>query len=256
MTSDTAALLGSSRAKDLAGKRFGRWTVTDFAGFTAGRCARWAARCECGTEKVVSSARLLSGKSKSCGCLARELTRKRQFQDLTGLRFGRLLVVGLSSKKHPKYRYNFWDVVCDCGARKTLNSSYLKIGTRSCGCLQRELARARRTNPRLSDADRVRKRKRPTSAGLDSPTHEELSRKAMARDNYVCRACGTRGGDLAAHHILAWKTHEARRYDLSNLVTLCRGCHKEFHTRYGYSGFSPEDFNEFLEMNKERRNER
>jgi hypothetical protein len=57
--------------------------------------------------------------------------------DLTGLRFGRLVVArrGTNSNNgHPR-----WDCVCDCGGRTTATLTNLKKGrTQSCGCLQRE----------------------------------------------------------------------------------------------------------------------
>lgn len=56
--------------KDLTGKRFGRLTVI-------GRVPKfeWRCVCDCGTERVIHRSRLLSGSSKSCGCLRRELRR-------------------------------------------------------------------------------------------------------------------------------------------------------------------------------------
>jgi hypothetical protein len=56
----------------LAGKKFGRWTVLDFAGEK-----RWNCRCECGTERPVYSRRLRDGSSQSCGCLQKELIAER-----------------------------------------------------------------------------------------------------------------------------------------------------------------------------------
>lgn len=39
---------------------------------------RWLCRCECGNETFVRTARLLIGETKSCGCLAAELSSKRK----------------------------------------------------------------------------------------------------------------------------------------------------------------------------------
>ena len=58
--------------KDLTGKRFGRLTVTGFAGIVSGGMSSWNCRCECGNEPVVRISSLNSGKTKSCGCLSRE----------------------------------------------------------------------------------------------------------------------------------------------------------------------------------------
>jgi hypothetical protein len=58
---------------DLTGHRFGRYTVVDYAPHRGvNRHARWKVRCDCGTEKEVAGQSLVSGKSKSCGCIMRE----------------------------------------------------------------------------------------------------------------------------------------------------------------------------------------
>ena len=64
--------------------------------------------------------------------------------DLTGERFGRLTVISSEGKnKHGNY---MWLCKCDCGNTKVLNSGELRRGNvRSCGCLNREMARERFT---------------------------------------------------------------------------------------------------------------
>ncbi len=59
---------------------------------------------------------------------------------MIGLRFGRLVVVARAGKKR---RNHAWSAVCDCGTTVWVNGAPLRDGrTRSCGCLQRETARA------------------------------------------------------------------------------------------------------------------
>ena len=48
-------------------------------------------------------------------------------------------------------------------------------------------------------------------------------RRALNRDGWRCRKCG-RPGRLEVHHIVPLHQGGAG-YDLSNLETLCRGCH-------------------------------
>lgn len=60
---------------ELIGKRFGRWTVIkciDRVNYEF----RWLCKCDCGGEKIVKTAKLLRGRSKSCGCLRKENTRQ------------------------------------------------------------------------------------------------------------------------------------------------------------------------------------
>ena len=54
--------------KDFVGRRFGRLTVTEYAGKEAGM-HRWRCTCDCGKETVVGQTLLQSGKTRSCGCL-------------------------------------------------------------------------------------------------------------------------------------------------------------------------------------------
>jgi hypothetical protein len=58
---------------DLAGKRFGRLTVTsDSRSGPNGHSRHHLCRCDCGRETRVSSNALRRGNTKSCGCLDRE----------------------------------------------------------------------------------------------------------------------------------------------------------------------------------------
>ena len=59
---------------DLTGKRFGKLTVTGYAGKKAGM-HRWKCLCDCGRETVVGQSLLKAGKTKSCGCLKAAIYR-------------------------------------------------------------------------------------------------------------------------------------------------------------------------------------
>lgn len=71
------------------------------------------------------------------------------------------------------------------------------------------------------------------------------------RDGYECRACGSHGGELNAHHLSAFDSSPDLRFDVSNGVTLCPKCHVRFHSKYGFGGNTPEQFTEWLEGNTE-----
>lgn len=68
------------------------------------------------------------------------------FDDLTGKKFGRLLVNQRYIDKIKDFKYKTkWFCVCDCGNKIIVNSSNLKNGnTKSCGCLQKERTSAAR----------------------------------------------------------------------------------------------------------------
>lgn len=64
------------------------------------------------------------------------------FIDLTGKRFGRLLVVRDSGIR--KSRRPIWECICDCGKTVNIQGKYLLCGdTHSCGCLKLEPAHNR-----------------------------------------------------------------------------------------------------------------
>lgn len=55
----------------------GRWTVINFSHFDKAGRGYWNCECDCGTKNKVLEYNLKIGQSKSCGCLAGELTAKR-----------------------------------------------------------------------------------------------------------------------------------------------------------------------------------
>ena len=66
--------LSHPERKNYIGKRFGRLTVTAYAGKSGGM-HRWRCVCDCGNETVVGQTLLQTGKTKSCGCLQSEVYR-------------------------------------------------------------------------------------------------------------------------------------------------------------------------------------
>lgn len=67
----------------------------------------------------------------------------RKMADLTGNKYGRLTVQGLSGKKG-KHNRTYWACVCDCGNKVNVSHDRLTTGqTKSCGCLKVEMATSR-----------------------------------------------------------------------------------------------------------------
>lgn len=68
--------------------------------------------------------------------------------DLTGQRFGRLVVISQAEKPPGNNRRRtFWLCKCDCGKQKVVASDKLRNGdTKSCGCLKVELAKRKIEN--------------------------------------------------------------------------------------------------------------
>lgn len=75
MVQETISLKCSENLLSEMPKRIGRWTIIeeikgeDYAKYY--KCI-----CECGTEKIIHRSNLLSGRTRSCGCLRRELHHK------------------------------------------------------------------------------------------------------------------------------------------------------------------------------------
>lgn len=131
--------------KNLVGQKFGRWEVLyevepiQRKGYKE-PC--WYCRCECGTEKEIPEYRLTSGSSKSCGCLRKERCSASRFIDLTGQRFGRLIVTkqAESVRDNSNKLVTRWYCDCDCGNKNIIiRGSSLRSGiTTSCGCYNKE----------------------------------------------------------------------------------------------------------------------
>ena len=66
--SETAVITGHKNGSNLIGQTFGRLTVIDKVG-SINQSVVWKCRCSCGTICELSSARLLAGNTRSCGCL-------------------------------------------------------------------------------------------------------------------------------------------------------------------------------------------
>lgn len=64
--------------KDLSGLKFGRLTVVCREKDNVNGRATWLCKCDCGKETTVTSSKLISGHTQSCGCLSRDLLIARQ----------------------------------------------------------------------------------------------------------------------------------------------------------------------------------
>ncbi len=65
----------------------------------------------------------------------------KPYKDITGERFGRLVIVSFS---HISNKRTYWNCICDCGKTKLTQGCTLRCGhTKSCGCLKAEMCRER-----------------------------------------------------------------------------------------------------------------
>jgi hypothetical protein len=89
----------------------------------------------------------------------------------------------------------------------------------------------------------------------NSPEGREWRLSVFGRDKFTCQACFKTGGDLRAHHINNFSTHEELRFDLDNGITLCINCHDHhiqgsFHCIYGTKNNTKEQLDEYIQLKK------
>lgn len=70
---------GNSKTKDLLGKTFDRLFVVSKAESSSNGATRWNCECQCKdkTKTIVNSSALIGGKTRSCGCIGKEIAAKR-----------------------------------------------------------------------------------------------------------------------------------------------------------------------------------
>ena len=80
-------LISLAISEDLTGQKFNRLTVIKRGEdliCKSRNVIRWLCRCECGNETLVNTSSLKSGKTKSCGCLQKEITSSKCLDNLIG----------------------------------------------------------------------------------------------------------------------------------------------------------------------------
>lgn len=103
---------GCTRRLDLLGKNFGRWTVVEKIKSSNKSYTMWKCQCICGNMGSVITHNLLSGESKSCGCLHKEVST----------------ILGKARKTHGKRKsrtYSTWQgMIQRCYNPKTIGFEY------------------------------------------------------------------------------------------------------------------------------------
>ena len=102
-----------------------------------GKNVFWNCLCNCGNTFIATTTDINREKVKSCGCMASRLVGQAHLQDLTGQRFGELVVLERDFE-HPqngKKPRTYWKCKCSCGNIVSIAREHLVgRGQKSCGC--------------------------------------------------------------------------------------------------------------------------
>jgi 5-methylcytosine-specific restriction endonuclease McrA len=95
-----------------------------------------------------------------------------------------------------------------------------------------------RWNPNKTDEERLDER--------HYPAYYDWRLQVFERDSFTCQKCGDNiGGNLEAHHIEGYSFNKDLRTIVSNGITFCKTCHKDFHHQYGIES-AAEKVREFI----------
>ena len=121
----------ANQSEDLTNKRFNRLVVIE----RIPNSSKWKCLCDCGNIVITTTNHLNTGHTQSCGCLQKDIVHNMFFKNLTGQRFGMLVVERLDIERSTT-KDKYYICQCDCGTKKSIHQGNLMSGTISCGCLR------------------------------------------------------------------------------------------------------------------------
>lgn len=158
--------------------------------------------------------------------------------NLIGEKFGKLLVVSFSHY-NSKYRYNYWNCICECGKNTTQPTASLrrkKHPTESCGCYRKErasLLKPWRTTHQEGDATSwslfLTYKRSEKDRGIKFNIGYEDFKKLTSKPCYYCRIKPfaihkkqNTNGDYVYNGLDRIDSDE--NYELDNVVPCCKNC--------------------------------
>lgn len=124
--------------QDLRGQTFGRLLVLKRGENTGKWKVGWDCVCSCGNFATVDAGHLRANHTRSCGCFQKDRAHETHFKDLTGKRFGKLVVLNRNFEYENLRtdKQTYWNCLCDCGSKTVVTGGKLVFGwTQSCGCV-------------------------------------------------------------------------------------------------------------------------
>lgn len=128
----------------MIGRRFGRLTIVGRAEdriYPSGKKgAVYTCACDCGNKKDIIAASLCSGRTKSCGCMLRETSRREaiaraaakreNWKTLIGQKFGKWTVLAIEDETDARGKH-YVRARCDCGKISSVSINSLCRNQRS-----------------------------------------------------------------------------------------------------------------------------
>lgn len=90
---------------DLTGLIFDRWTVIKEAGRNDRREVLWLCECKCGNSRTLTTFQLTGGRSRSCGCLLRDMHTTHGCSNHSAHKPVRLYNIWMGMKNRCRYSY-------------------------------------------------------------------------------------------------------------------------------------------------------
>ena len=253
----------------LTGQRFNRWFVNNYNSEKSKEMGSpyYDCTCDCGTEKCVSENSLKRGKSKSCGCLQKEIVsemNRNKRLDLTGQLFTRWRAININEEKTKETGYVHWNVICtNDGNKGCVRADSLRNGkSKSCGCLRKEKNSKANIGKKCNfwkggiTPENIRIR--------ESTKCKNLTKQILKKANYICQISKEKSRNLQVHHIKGFakileennittkeQAFECKElWDEKNVIVLSEKWHmgiktdnpNAFHRLYGNNNFTEEDF--------------
>lgn len=199
---------------NIVGNKFGRLLVLKKVG------TKLICLCDCGKQKEISGYSILSGNTKSCGCLNIEIARRPDY-NLVDFVFGNLTVLKLSETRRKDGQR--WLCVCSCGKEKEVSTTDLRTyHITSCGCKSKEVFRIKRKYPCDLDGPWYKRFTR-FIYGAKKNKHEcKLSPEEFkVLSETACFYCGSfsKGGINGIDRI-----NSRLGYTIKNVVSCCKIC--------------------------------
>jgi hypothetical protein len=223
--------------KNIVGLRYGWLTVIKQISGTGSCRGRFLCQCDCGNSKEVAGRHLTFGKTRSCGCLQRDM-RYGSTLDLRGCKVGFLTVVRFGGMA--KDRHGTWIARCICGkeVRLTPFQIHKPRGQRSCGCMKRNEDR-NLVNVICSIKHGAKSR------GYSFTLRSERVRELVLLPCYLCGAAPSQVTNCPGHppfvHNGLDRIDNKLGYDEGNCAPCCTACNRAKST------MSIEEFDKWIE---------